>query len=70
MLIFYYDGLIRYFINDLLVPFYGPFPASFSFSAFSNTKYKVYNKMAGQKYDFRLKNKKYTTPLPYSWDVG
>ena len=22
------------------------------------------------KYDHSLKNKKYTTPLPYSWDVG
>ena len=28
------------------------------------------HKMAGQKYDHRLKNKKYITPLPYSWDVG
>ena len=26
--------------------------------------------MVGQKYDRRAKNKKYTTPLPYSWDVG
>ena len=28
------------------------------------------SKMAGQTYDHRIKNKKYTTPLPYSWDVG
>ena len=26
--------------------------------------------LAGHKYDHRVKNKKYTTPLPYSWDVG
>ena len=28
------------------------------------------HKMEGQKYDHRLKNKKYTSPLPYLWDWG
>ena len=28
------------------------------------------HKMARHKYNHRIKNKKYTTPLPYSWDVG
>ena len=32
--------------------------------------YHKNHKMAGHKYDHRLKNKKYTTPWPYSWDVG
>ena len=31
---------------------------------------KTCDVMAGHKYDHRVKNKKDTTPLPYSWDVG
>ena len=39
------------------------------FAADSKNK-EAGKKMVGQKYDRRAKNKKYTTPLPYSWDVG
>ena len=60
----------KYFKNGFCtfaqVPFLNwPIPASCSFNI------GLYDhKMVGQKYDHRVMNKKYTTPLPYSWDVG
>ena len=41
-----------------------------SLTSFRVTFFAKNHIMVGQTYDLREKNKKYTTPLPYSWDVG